>query len=65
MVDNADHSRQAQSSEDGLLAASRPNAGVEERNRQKIVAFKVSHVLLSVFFLWLTYVLCLLFMHGC
>lgn len=58
MVDNADHSRQAQSSEDGLLAASRPNADIEERNRQKIVAFKVSQVLLSVFFLWLTYVLC-------
>jgi len=55
MVDNADHSRQAESSQDGSLAASRPTAGVDERTRQKIVAFKVSHVLLSVFFLWLTY----------
>lgn len=55
MSAQVDPSPQAESSHSGPPAVARPTAGTEGRNRQKVVAFKVSHVLLSVFFLWLTY----------
>ncbi|KAK5291810.1 mannose-ethanolamine phosphotransferase gpi13 [Exophiala xenobiotica] len=56
MSAQVDPSPHAESSNDGSPAVARPTKATEGRNRQKVVAFKVSHVLLSVFFLWLTIV---------
>lgn len=51
----ADKSPQAaESFNDGGTPTVTPDT--EARERQKAIAFKVSHVLLTVFFLWLTWV---------
>ncbi|KIW27459.1 uncharacterized protein PV07_07193 [Cladophialophora immunda] len=50
MVDHAGPGQQAGTSGD---ASPNPSPTAEERNRRKIVSFKVTHVLLTLFFLWL------------
>ena len=50
------------SEKDDVLSkrGSKPNAERkhERQNKQKILAFQVSHILISVLFLWFLYVLC-------
>jgi hypothetical protein len=56
MVQHVAQGLQAGSSEDGFPPFAKPTAAAEAREKQKVIAFKVSHLLLSVFFLWLTYI---------
>lgn len=54
MVDHAEQVQHAGRSEDG---PPKPTASTKDRDRQKIISFKVTHVLLTTFLLWLMYVL--------
>lgn len=56
MVDNVDLSPQAGSAEGGQPSVVKSSPTSEEHNRRNIIGFKVTHILLTTFFLWLTYV---------
>lgn len=54
-MEHVDHGLQAGSSEDEVSKVPKPTAANEVHAKQRVLAFKVSHVLLTVLFLWLTY----------
>lgn len=56
MVDQQNGSQQAGDPDRGPQSDTQPAPSIDTRERQKIVNLKVTHILLTVFFLWLTYV---------